>query len=547
MLLGATASTDVRPLIWSSLRPSDVPLEAARGNRPLPKLTDALGFSGNPFEHYVAELEPNIAEYAVKPPYFEVIDARARNTSSFILFGDRGAGKSATRLTIFKEIWKAKSKGSSVPLVVNLVDFSDFVSGKSISDLSEATLVKGVAFLVIESLLTWLSSLEEDERSIYLEAQDEEERQLCYELLRDFYLNRPDAKRLRSARDAMALLNQAFLAKSQMWVTQKWDRISALIGTLADVIAKRNGSDAEVAAPVANALRRDPQEFDPILVLRRLVSLVKIIAFDGVVMLVDKVDETDATSNSVDKTAELIHPLLARVQLMEVENFAWVFFLWSQTKQVFEGDKFPVRLDKLGHATVSWDDKFFEVMLNRRVEFYSSGKMKLISLFEDGTDERILLDTLAKVSMRSPRELIRLMDVILREHDVANAGGSDIVLLSLDRIQPGIDKYVTDTITTVFGERLLAQIFRLKSLSFANKDVQRTFRVGAQSARTRIQSWESAGIIKYTGTRAAEGAQGGKPANEYSIADARIERVMERQLIKYDMPVVGEEDYEDEG
>ena len=543
MLERAIVSTGLPSLIWSSLRPGDVPLYAAKGIRPLPKLTNALGFSGNPFEHYVAELEPDIAEYAVKPPYFEVIDARARNNSSFILFGDRGAGKSATRLTIFKEIWKAKSKGDAVPLVVNLVDFSDFVSGKSINDLSEATLIKGVAFLVIESLLTWLSSLEEEDRAIYLGAQDDEERQLCYELLRDFYLNRPEAKRQRSARDAMALLNQAFLAKSQMWVTQKWDRISALIGTLADVIVKRNGSDAEVATPVANALRRDASEFDPILVLRRLVSLVKIFAFEGIVMLVDKVDETDATSNSVDRTAELIHPLLARVQLMEVENFAWIFFLWSQTKSVFEGDKFPVRLDKLGHATVSWDDKFFEIMLNRRVEFYSSGRMKLISLFEAETDERMLLDTLAKVSMRSPRELIRLMDVVLREHDVVNAGGNDAVLLSLEKIQPGIDKYVTDTITTVFGERLLAQIFRLKSLSFTNKDVQRTFRVGAQSARTRIQSWENAGIIKYVGTRAAEGAQGGKPANEYSIADARIERVMERQLIKYDIPVVEEEDY----
>ena len=52
-------------------------------------------------------------------------------------------------------------------------------------------------------------------------------------------------------------------------------------------------------------------------------------------------------------------------------------------------------------------------------------------------------------------------------------------------------------------------------------------------ARTRIQSWESAGIIKLTGTRAAEGAQGGKPANEYTIVDARVERVMRRQLVAY--------------
>ena len=108
----------------------------------MPKLTAAMGFIGNPFEHYVAELEPHIAEYAVKPPYFEVIEARATNKSSFILFGDRGAGKSATRLTIFKEFWKGKSEGRKVPLVVNLIDFSDMVSGRSIKDLSEAAYQK---------------------------------------------------------------------------------------------------------------------------------------------------------------------------------------------------------------------------------------------------------------------------------------------------------------------------------------------------------------------------------------------------------------------
>jgi hypothetical protein len=32
----------------------------------MPKLVEALGLRANPFEHYVAETEPNIAEYAVK-------------------------------------------------------------------------------------------------------------------------------------------------------------------------------------------------------------------------------------------------------------------------------------------------------------------------------------------------------------------------------------------------------------------------------------------------------------------------------------------------
>ena len=81
------------------------------------------------------------------------------------------------------------------------------------------------------------------------------------------------------------------------------------------------------------------------------------------------------------------------------------------------------------------------------------------------------------------------MDVIIREHDISQSAQTETILLTSESMQAGLDKYVTDTITTVYGERLLAQIFRLNRTVFTNKDVQLTFKVGAQSARTRIQSW----------------------------------------------------------
>jgi hypothetical protein len=259
------------------------------------------------------------------------------------------------------------------------------------------------------------------------------------------------------------------------------------------------------------------------------------------VVLIDKVDETDATNNSADKTAELVHPLLSRVQLMEVESFSWIFFLWQSVKSVFEGDKYPVRLDKIGHATVSWSDDFFSLMLDKRMSFYSDGRMTFSGLFVDDLDTRRLRNELVRVCMRSPREIIRIMDVIIREHDVTYAGSPKTVLLDEASVQTGIDAYVTDRISSIYGDRLLAQIFRLNKTTFSNKDVQLTFRVGAQSARTRIQSWESAGIIKLSGTRAAEGVLGGKPANEYTIVDARIERIMQRQLVSYESDITADD------
>ena len=509
----------------------------------MPRLVDSLALKGNPFEHYVAETEPDIADYAVKPPYFQAIDARAANTSSFILFGDRGAGKSATRLTVFKELWKNKADGKKAPFAINFTDFSATLSGKQITDATEKTIIKEVGFMVIESLLTWLSSFEKEERQIYLGAMNDEEKKLCYLLLRDYYLDRPDSKRAKSVREAMILFNQAFLAKNKLWIERRWEPIANLIGTITDAIAHQYIESKENIAPdITAVISKDKEsDFDSILLLRRLVDLIEIFDFSGVVILVDKVDETDATNNSVERTAELIYPLLARIQLMEVEKLSFIFFLWSSVKSCFEGEQYPVRLDKLGHATVSWEDKFFAIMLDKRMQFYSGGKLKFSDLFVEKTNLEEITNTLMNVCMRSPREMIRLMDVIIREHDVAHSESDGTVLLDVASVQPGIDTYVKDRISSIYGERLLAQIFRINKTLFTNKEVQNTFKVGDQSARRKIQSWESARIIKLTGTRAAEGNLGGKPANEYTIIDARIERVMDRQLISYTDEVVAEE------
>jgi hypothetical protein len=329
----------------------------------MPQLVHALNLKGNPFEHYVAETEPDIAEYAVKPPYFEAIDARAQNTSSYVLFGERGAGKSATRLTVFKELWRRKAAGYRVPVAVNMTDFSAVLQGKSFQGLSEEALVKEVAFVVIESVLAWLSSLEENERAVFVGAMDDDESKLCYVLLRDYYVSRPEAKRNRSAREAMLLLNQAFLARNKLWAERRWEAITNLIGKIADAVSAKYAGVSGVGGEASALMAKDDSGFDSILVLRRLVDFVRIFAFSGVVVLIDKVDETQATSNSADQTAALIHPILSRVQLMEVEGFSWIFFLWGRVKGVFEGIGFPVRLDKIGHAIVSWDDNFFALML----------------------------------------------------------------------------------------------------------------------------------------------------------------------------------------
>jgi hypothetical protein len=123
------------------------------------------------------------------------------------------------------------------------------------------------------------------------------------------------------------------------------------------------------------------------------------------------------------------------------------------------------------------------------------------------------------------------MDTIIVEHDISTATIEGGRLLSQESIDAGLDKYVKERINSVYQEKTLGQIYRLRDVKFTNKDVQGAFRVNAQSARAKIKNWEDAGIVKQTGTRAPEGEQGGKPSFEYSVVDARVDRIIRKKLI----------------
>ncbi|MCC8972690.1 P-loop ATPase, Sll1717 family [Bradyrhizobium brasilense] len=495
-------------------------------------MVEKLGLKSNPFEHYTAETEPHIAEYAVRPPYLQAIVARALARTPFILFGDRGAGKSATRLTLFNEIW-AKKQSEVRPLVVNFVDFTAALPSLRKGAVSEDELIGEIAYLVIEQVLSWLASLTDQERAEYTEALNEDEVNLIIALLKAFYLSRPEMDRQRTMSDALRLLNRAWKTKSVLWASQRWDSLSGIVAAVIDAFTKKQAG-VEVQAPVEKLLKSlaGTGGATSRTILQKLVDFVKIFPFSGIAVLVDKVDETDVTQNSADASSRLVHPILAHVQLLEVENFSWLFFLWTQIKPYFESEKFFVRLDKIPHATIEWDDKFFAEMLDSRIKYFSSGKLRFADLFQPEIDVAEATRSIISISMRSPRELVRVMDTIVVEHDMRNASNPAGSLLTQQAIEEGLDKYVKERISAVYPEKTLGQIYRLQDVVFINKDVQSAFRVNSQSARTKIKNWEDAGLVKRTGTRAPEGDQGGQPPYEYTIVDTRVERIITRRLIK---------------
>jgi hypothetical protein len=490
-------------------------------------LVSALKLNGNPFEHYTAETEPNISEYAVRPPYLQAIIDRAKALSSFILFGDRGSGKSATRITVYADIWGGIStvKGRS-PFVVNLTDFSHILPVFNRGKLADKDIVGVAAFAIIEQMLGWLSSLEDEERQIYIEGLDSGERTLILALISGFYLSLPELDRSVTNSEALRLLNSAWTTKSAVWMSRRWDAISKIVAQAVNVLSKKQLDDSiDISAPAEALLKSLTGEGANTsrAILLKLVDFVAAFGFEGICVLIDKVDETPATSNSAEATARLMYPLLTHIQLLEVPRFSWISFLWSNVQKHFN-DKYHVRLDKIAHANITWNIDSLKEMVEARVKFFSDGRLRFADLLADGKPDTTFR-TLVEMANNSPRELIKLLDIIIREHD---ARGIDAQLIDQISLDLGQDKYAIETIGTWFAAKPLQEVLRLGKLVFVNKDVQSAFKMSDQGARVRIKKWEDEGLIRQSGTAPSE--MGGKPVYRFVVADPRVERIIARKL-----------------
>jgi len=262
--------------------------------------------------------------------------------------------------------------------------------------------------------------------------------------------------------------------------------------------------------------------------LSRLVEISRIFGFDGIAVLIDKVDETTETNNSADSSAKLIYPLMSTTQLLEVEGLGWLVYLWDKVKELYGPNEQGVRIDKIANATIQWPQQFLCEMVDKRLAFYSHQAMTSFSqLCSSELSAQATLIEMIQLSMNSPRELIRIIDITIREHDEIGAGG----LLVPGSVESALDKYVVERLPELYPKQVLQQVSRIKSTQFANNDLQAIFKAGPQNIRNRINKWQDCGIVSQFGARPAQGGQQGRDAYLYGVIDTRVRRLISRSLV----------------
>ena len=485
---------------------------------------EVLGFEGNPFNSNTAEREPEIAAYAVHPPYLDRAEQASLTGGAFFLEGARGSGKSATRLTIAKKLFR----GPGGPLVIPLTSYNVFrpyVKG----GLSIDIFATQIAFLAVETLLAWMASLEDEEQQA-VSARVKDEEKLVSKFVSNFYLNRADHSRSSSAAETYQALDTSIGGKASIWVEKRWDQIAGVVARLAGAFGKKF-ADVDIGDPTAFQKLMEHQRgdgfHDPIYTLGRTVEVARIFGFSGVLIQIDKVDETDWTGADVEAAADLIVPLLANISLHEIDGLTWTFYVWDEVSRSMRrthGAK--IRFDKIPNGEIVWEVNYLTDLVSRRMSFYSKGRVKdLADISEPGTNVGKVLSDVIELTGRSPRQLISALDHILSTHIQRNQGGPK--KLDAAAFEGGMDSYALKSLRDSGLLDEARVIAKIGQVSFVTKDVQGLIRQSAQTARGRIDKWLDDRLIKADGTRPT-GA--GRPVDQFVVLDPRALRVLARGL-----------------
>lgn len=485
-----------------------------------------LGFMSNPFENNTAEREPDIAAYAVRPPFLDRVFKSSGEKGVYVLTGSRGSGKSATRLTVAKSVWAQERK----PLVVPMVGFNVF-RPFSKDAITLEFFANQIMFLTIENILSWLSSQSESSSQAILDALKGSDRALVRKLLGSFYLSRSENARKVSAEECFATLDVSVAEKSILWVDKRWDQVATAVSNLASKLGEKY-FEVDIGDPKAYAelIKRQVAEGfgDPLYVFGKAVELARLFGFTGIAVQIDKVDETDWTSTDVAAGARLIYPLLANIQLHEVDGLTWSFFLWDKVTDHFNAPAgYPVRWDKIPSGRITWDHSYLYELIQRRLHHFSAGRVNTLDhICEPTIDVQATVANLISLSEASPRHLITLLDVTLTEHIQHNPHAP--ILLNRTSFERGMDIYARRSLDNSGHTDVANQIAKVQAVRFATRGVASRFGKGLPASRSRIDSWVQTGLVRNDGSES--GPLGGRPVDYFVVEDPRVRRVIERKL-----------------
>jgi hypothetical protein len=365
----------------------------------------AQGFPRHPFEHREAASErEHLSEYFVPYPYFDEIKGLSENPRTAILFGARGCGKSANRVMI-ESVCQPSDRSADI-FGISYTDFSLLAEAVDDGGVSSRQHLRCILGLGVQALIRTLQETPSLAGRLYPED---------WALVKRFALDYSDilsphrlARRLRGIN-----LVPAACTPAEFYAILKEGRLAAALDE--HPVPHPPASDIWVTLTDVKPLPPEGSSPSPARLLADLAHLTQQIGMKALYVLVDGLDEFPATAAAPAVSVALLEPLMADLRLMEMDGVAFKFFL--PTEIVDELRATPsIRLDRLLFREIIWTEPDLLEMLRSRLLAFSGGRHDSLEPLcrpeLRGRIDQVLVDE----ARRSPRNLLRLGELLLSEH-----------------------------------------------------------------------------------------------------------------------------------
>lgn len=340
------------------------------------------GFSANPFAVHEAGRETLLAQYFVPSLCFDDIVGDPASPGSTVVFADRGCGKTTQRVMI-QHLCRTRRLGRGRALAIPYTDFEPIAALSS--ELSSQNTVRvHVVEIFHHAMASLVEDLFDDERVFvrYCELSRWEKIHLHWFLFR---FNRELSPAQQSE------LSRVGIQPLSPYTTSDQDDLSEAM--------LRQVEDQERATPAY--------------LMRLLSRLLTRLGYDALYVLVDGVDELAATASDEESAIQLLSPVLRQLSLLNMRGVVFKFFLpleWAEQMK----DAQVIRIDRLQVRYVKWTQIQLVEMLQRRLAAFR-GRNDMHDLCEPDLADCIEAE-MARLSLGSPRNLIRLGNLFFSEH-----------------------------------------------------------------------------------------------------------------------------------
>ena len=449
------------------------------------------GFTGDPFAFTDSDREEKLVDYFVPPPYFAGVVGTPNSPEPSIVFAPRGGGKSAQRRMV-------EEAGLDVAAPFLCINYSNFESvGGTTPTLTNH--LSQLSRLITLALLAELDA--EPTGTSDLSLHDKQVLKVAARTL----LSTLNIDEFRAAMAAVKTVGDK--------AGDLWRKYGGIVAAVVDGAMQKMGMNT-VNLPSELVAQTQDQSTSAQYFFSQLVGIAQKLWWQSVYVVIDRVDETDATSSKPQAAFELIRTLVTNLSTVEHQGVAFKFFLWDQLRPI--AIDAGLRTDRITEFRLSWSVDEIARMLSARLAAYSDNNY---TSFNQLLDDSVAIDVhllLAHLCYGSPRDMIRMAKQIISE---ATRRTSSIMSIPEAAVWKGIHEFSKTRTSELYG-RYESDLMKFNDVSFVtNKLASDVFRISDNAMRQKLQQWTDVGVIRKM-TELATGKN--RPKHVYTFTDLRV-------------------------